>query len=411
MIAQPAQVIPALAAVPLYELLIVPCLVLAFPAIAPQLAPESLARRSITACVLGTLALAVLSELAHGLFSFKSAGFELGKMVLYYLLVPAFLDTPARLRRFLAAFAGLTVLIVVPTLLVWYGYASIPGIGFLVEGSGPGAVRRLAVFGVFGGDPNDTSLLLALALGICIAGLSAPRGRLARLLWLGPTALFLLAMLLTRSRGGLLALMAVLATYFLDRYGWRRSLPYLVGALILASQLVSDRQSDITLDQGTAQSRIQLWSGAIVAVREHPLVGIGPGRFVPTFGLVAHNSFLHAYAELGFLGGACFVGAFYAAFRTLLQLRRGGAGGRDLQAIRLCLLAMLSGYGTGLLSLSRCYTVPTYLVLGLVTAYVGATRPVPPPPAQRLDPGRILAVGALTLAAFYVFVKIFVRWG
>ena len=55
-------------------------------------------------------------------------------------------------------------------------------------------------------------------------------------------------------------------------------------------------------------------------LRQAPLFGIGVGKYEDEVGLVAHNSFVHAYTELGIFGGALFLGAFVYPLGTLHRL-------------------------------------------------------------------------------------------
>ena len=59
---------------------------------------------------------------------------------------------------------------------------------------------------------------------------------------------------------------------------------------------------------------MQLWYAGLVEMKRFPLFGIGAGMY-PDFvdGRVAHNSFVHAFVELGIFGGVIFLGAFWFA--------------------------------------------------------------------------------------------------
>ncbi len=118
--------------------------------------------------------------------------------------------------------------------------------------------------------------------------------------------------------------MAGLFLLLRTRFGWRMAV--LIGAALLPVLFVffAGRQTDLSTSGGTGQERIQLWSEGLVQFRQSPLFGIGRDRFDQEVGLVAHNSYVHAFAELGFLGGMFFVGAFVLALGSLYRLSADG---------------------------------------------------------------------------------------
>jgi O-antigen ligase len=175
------------------------------------------------------------------------------------------------------------------------------------------------------------------------------------------------------------------------------------------------RQTEIMVGQGTGQGRIQLWSDGMLLFRQNPLVGIGVDNYVKEAGHVAHNSFLHAFTEMGLSGGMLFLGAFYVALRSLHRLSSGGRQivQPELRGLQPLILALLAGYTTGMLALSLCYIVPTYTMLALATVFL-QTATVQPP----LTPMRwglpllkhVAIAGTLFLAAIYVFIRVFLHW-
>ncbi|MEJ7636577.1 MAG: hypothetical protein WKF75_00955 [Singulisphaera sp.] len=78
------------------------------------------------------------------------------------------------------------------------------------------------------------------------------------------------------------------------------------------------------------------------------------------------------------------------------------------------MMAAIAGYGAGMMPLSRSYIIPTYLILGLATAFIQIAAVDPPVPGMRLDERlalRLVAVGITFLVAMYAFVQLSVRWG
>ena len=84
-----------------------------------------------------------------------------------------------------------------------------------------------------------------------------------------------------------------------------------------------------------------------------------------------------------------------------------------MRRLRPFLAGAVTAYAVGLLSLSLCYGVPTYLVLGLTVAYTRVTPHHPALPVERFDgrvAGRIALASVGFLAMTYVLVRVFVRW-
>ncbi len=81
-------------------------------------------------------------------------------------------------------------------------------------------------------------------------------------------------------------------------------------------------------------------------------------------GQVAHNSFVHTYVELGLFGGTMFFGCFYFAMRALLDQRKQPEVIDDPISRRrtTLVLAILAGAAASMLSLSRAYGVPAYMI-------------------------------------------------
>jgi len=215
----------------------------------------------------------------------------------------------------------------------------------------------------------------------------------------------------TGSRGGLMSAAAACLAFLPARFGWRNSLPLIGAVALVLCAPIWGRQNTLNLDNpdDTFQSRLGLWSDAFDVIRSAPLFGVGQGKLVDAIGQVAHNSFLHAFADLGLFGGMLFIGAFYLVVRGVWRVSPVDA---ELARLRPYVLAVIVGYAAGLLTLSRCYTVPTQLLLGLATVYVVLASAAGRTAVPRLDWSclrRIGSVGGLFLCATYVFVRVMIR--
>jgi hypothetical protein len=419
---RPAEIVPSLEGWPIYAVLATLALAAALPFVLEQLTLRSLLDRPITACVVGMLAAVVLSHLSSFfIWGARTSGAEFLKVLLYYLLLVGVIDRLDRLRRFLACLVVLAAVAAGLAVMQYHGLIDIPALAAVEQGridpeTGEGSiVLRIVSTGIFN-DPNDLCLLLVLGMAACVHGLEDRRWGFWRFFWIAPLGLFGYAMTLTQSRGGFLGLLAAVVVFIWIRFGWRKGLPIATLALPVMFFLFAGRQTELDVGEGTAQDRIQLWSEGLTLFRRAPVFGIGCGNFVEEIGQVAHNSFLHSFAELGFFGGTMFLGAFALAFRVLQRIGPSmtRASDADLLRLRPYLMAIVAGYAAGMMSLSRTYVVPTYLILGLAAAYIEIARGQAalnlPKVSTRLT-ARLVMLGGGFLIGTYAFVRLFVHWG
>ena len=419
---RPSEIVPQFSVVPLYELMIVPCILLSLDSLLGQFAGESLRRRPVTVCVLGLWLAIVLADLSHFAFETMYDYFiEFGKVVLFYLLVAGLVNTRERLSKLMACIVAASVVVTVLAVLHYHGVIDNPAFEAMDESwlddpltGEPIVYRRLCGPGLFH-DPNDVSLIHAVNIMFCLYGASDRRRGVLRFAWLLPILLFGYAFTLTHSRGGLIALIAGLLALFVTRLGAVRAGILSAALLPLVFVLIGGRQASIDTGSGTSQGRIQIWMEGLMLFRGAPLFGIGNGQYGALVGHVAHNSYVQAYTELGLFGGVLFVGAFYYSLTTIFRLCRAGDRVADPELRRMgpYLLAATSSYTAGMLSLSENYLVTTYAILGLATAYIGLTNPDPPLPNTWFDRRmalRLVVVGVVTLVVIFLFTKYTVNW-
>jgi O-antigen ligase len=475
---RPGEIVPDFRGWPIYECLILACLAVSLPGVLKQLSARSLSENPITACVVGLLAAVVLSHLVHfRTWEARELGKEFLKIVIYYLLLVAAVDSEARLKGFLRWLLALVALAAVLALLSAHHVIQLPGVEFLAQRDVDKAtgqeitIPRLMSTGIFA-DPNDLAMILVAGVVIALWSAADPAAGILRFLGLPLVGLFGYAIYATQSRGGLLALMGALLALCHARWGWKRAALIAAVALPLLLVVFKGRITnfDAGMGEGTGRSRVELWSEGLQAFKQQPLFGIGAGNYAEEAGQVAHNSFVHAFTELGFFGGALFLGTFVAALVMLYRLRqlpspsgrgaggegvlsplahsgRGtrervpggegppaghqvlpspsgrGAGGEGvgageallppgLRRLLPYLTAMLAGFAVSMFSLSRNYVATPYLALGLATAYVqiagGQTQPLP----LRFDSRflkRLAVAGVAFLAFIYVFIRVSAR--
>jgi O-antigen ligase len=415
---RPSDIVVSLRGVPVYALLLVSCLAVSAPCVVEQLSLASLRTRPTTVCVLGLMPAAALSHLSR--FQIGPAMtivWDLFPTVLYYLLLVGVLDTSERLRRFLCwvlvFILGQTIL----ALLQHHGIIDNPALAAVQErvfddetGEITGILNRLSGAGIFA-NPNDLSRILVVGIALSLYCFDGGAPALLRPLWVAALAAFVYALVLTQSRGGLIGLGATLLVLFHARFGTRTTL-VLGGALlpVAAALFGGSRQADMSMSGGTSQQRIQFWSHGLEAFRSTPVFGTGTGTY-PEFtgGYGAHNSYVEAYVEMGFLGGTLFVGAVFGSLWACFLLGRPACQTADpaLPRVRPYLIAILAGYAVGMMSTHRTYIITTYVLIGWVVVYNSLGRADLFLPSFQVT-RRLVLRGAILSAFVLAAIKIYV---
>lgn len=362
----------------------------------------------------------VVAFLAWAMFSLVAADRWLGgASVVFRELLPGItlffltvlnLDSTRRVRATAYLLVALCLVITVEAVAAFhYGYG---GKRFLMrqgaseetggeedsfETVGDGEIVRVRSLGELN-DPND--LAQALVTVLPLAFFAWRRGRWLRnaaLVW-GPVTLMLYGVYLTRSRGGLLALIVVVFVALQRRLGHVFSLAAsgLGGAALLAFGFVGRRSMGM---DASALGRIDGWSEGLQMLKASPIWGVGYGNFTDLHRLVAHNSFVHCFAELGLVGYFIWLGTLVLTLLQGFALAR-RTGSEELPGYARLGLYSLVGFLAGALFLSRTYSTVLFLILAFVTAIIDLGRR-----AGLLERGTTLA-GWLMLVSLIEIVSI-----
>lgn len=253
---------------------------------------------------------------------------EVSKMLAFTLVALSLFQDLRRIRVLLAVLVG--------TL----GFFAVKGTLFTVLTGGQHIVYGPANTSFY--DNNDLALGLNMLLPLAIfVARSQPRGA-RRWIWGGVAACTALAVLFTYSRGGAVALAAVLGVTVLRS---RQRVPALVVCVVVALALVLLAPPQLMERFGTirdyeqdasANARFNAWRFSWNVARAHPITGGGFGVFTPEMyaiyapeegaAFVAHSVYFQAMATQGFVGLGLFV-----ALAVVTLWRAGRLRARALQ--------------------------------------------------------------------------------
>jgi O-antigen ligase len=327
-------------------------------------------RRTVVSFSLGTwcfLAFVIWSTLTLAWASYPSLAMM--KLVKYWEFLPIALvitqyawNPRVRVRLFDAFLAG-----------CWFG---VLGVFFnFARGVEAVALDGALIEGrySFGTDPNY--LALALVIGICVAcnraASDAPRWKHLFFLCYPPAAL--MAMVLTGSRGALLALVGAGVVFGICTTARIRFALLIIAAtcLVIALVLPSGPASRLTtipdeLNHGTLSGRTTLWETGEALVAERPLQGRGVGAAKGVFSVVVHNTPLELLIEGGLVSLLLFYGAFaYGIYRVWMFANRE----------RTFYLVIFTAWLIGTFSLSWDVDIITWFIVAMLFAAGSAREP------------------------------------
>jgi hypothetical protein len=310
---RPSELIAELAAVELYRWFILACLAVSLPAVLEQISLRYPGVPPVVSCVVLLLPAVFLSGFYHGNFDLiQDTVSEFVKIIIYFLLLISLVTDIGRLRQFLHWIAVFSAAVTLIAVLRYHADITLPapppkanpGIKSVMNGTfvvdktldtHTGElvdVQRMCGTGIFN-DPNDLALVLVAAIPMCLYWLTDPTKKAMRPLWFVLLLFLGYALMLTHSRGGFLALMAGLLTLFYLKFGGKKTILLALVCLPPLLAVFAGRMTTISTDEGTGQTRIQLWSDGLTLLLSSPVIGIGMDNYRQFSSHVAHQSFIH----------------------------------------------------------------------------------------------------------------------
>jgi len=229
---------------------------------------------------------------------------------------------------------------------------------------------------------DDLGLVVALSIPMVFYLLVSRKGLLVELLcWLQLGAGFC-SILLSGSRGALLAVVSALMMYplILSRLPrWQRvaSLVACFGLIACGTYLIPQSswirisQFGSELSEGTLTHRTLFWAAGLEVFRNHAFLGIGAGAYgsailrAVDLPYPAHNTFISVLVELGVIGALLVVALLASFFHCVKRMRY----------LERCLwMTLLMTWTVGVSSLTWEYRKPTWFLFGLLTAHVYSRR-------------------------------------
>src|SRR5215213_6423620 len=248
-----------------------------------------------------------------------------------YLLIGMFVDDMRKLWTVIVALVVVGLIVAIHA-IYQYAVGDLSRVGFL-NASGTVEYRVASFFP----HPNQLAGFLVMLVPLALGVMAATRNRVLRIAALLLAVLSIVGVVLTYSRGGLVALIALPLILIRDKRSW----PLIVLITLLAPSVWRDRVAEVAkTDQPEIATRLDFWAASLDMFQAHPVAGVGldsfsdayqalerPGRSYLGGGVLvapetAHNLYLNTLAEQGLIGIAALALLLGSFFAMVLRLRR-----------------------------------------------------------------------------------------
>jgi putative inorganic carbon (hco3(-)) transporter len=228
-----------------------------------------------------------------------------------------------------------------------------------------GGFSRIRYAGVFK-DPNDLGLYFLVTLPMFYYLFSNSRNLFFKFVNILSIVVVFIGIYYTNSRGTIVGLAGMLALVVTLR---RNILAIALGLIVALAALAlgPSRIAEIEVGEESAWQRVEAWYEGLQALRENPLFGIGLNGFTDRFVLVAHNSFVQVFSELGIVGYTIWLAIIYVSFRFTFRPKIIRDGDKHLD-IAGTLSLSLTGFMFAAFFITRSFESLLFILVGMCCA-------------------------------------------
>ena len=296
-----------------------------------------------------------------------NASIEILRLLIIFFSIVAIVNdgiTYTRIVRLLVAFA---VFLSINGIYQYFHGSSLGGITPIIDNS-KGGVIRVRYSGILN-DPNEFGMLLLGIVSYVYVYFLKCKGLFTRSFLLCIAVLLGFCIYLTFSRGAYLGAAFMLLLGIIYSKSRFRTLAFGgIVVLVLLTQFpqFSGLLGSISTSEESAGGRIYAWREGLAMLKYYPILGVGYGRFTEFHSYTAHNSYVLAMAENGFLGLYFFMGYICATVAALHQCLK-NVQDIEKKHVTAAIVSILTTLWC-MLFLSRTYSPISFVMFGLYTS-------------------------------------------
>jgi O-antigen ligase len=280
-------------------------------------------------------------------------------LVMYFLVVEL-VTTPRRVKIVFFVLVHLTLVLAVQGLV-----QHVTGAGFGGQKMYEGRIQAVGIFS----DPNDLALIINTVLPLMVLFVLQSRSLLVRIYAFVVSCVFVYAVFLTASRGGLLCLGLMSILLFQRKFG--KIVGVGVGLAVMGALVVlGPRMNTISPEEASSYGRLEAWVLGMQLFKSSPLFGVGYHNFMEYHFRTAHNSFVLCASELGLFGLYPWLMMIITSLRNVRFIEKEllAKGNREFALYAHAAFLALLLFVAGALLLSRTYHPSLFVLVGLCAA-------------------------------------------
>jgi putative inorganic carbon (hco3(-)) transporter len=302
------------------------------------------------------------------------------KYLLLFILMTNLLEDDSRTRKFATFFCMLAIILAVES--IQHRFSS-DGVGWANQTLGwidpdalaAGEKGRSRWIGIFDG-PGVFSVLFPVAAAFMLGALKTHKDLVSRIVLSVFLVILGCGLYCTGSRGGMLAMLAVICTYLMLCANFSFiSLAIGMGLVLLTNMLAPSYLTTLRDQSHSTSHRVEMWAEGLDMLKSNLIWGVGIGNFRKNSGfLIAHNSAIEIMGETGLIGLLLWISILYFTCTNLIS-RFQKTEDESQRWFFGALLLSVVGYVASAMFVTLEYET-YYIILAMCTA--AATNPYQP---------------------------------
>lgn len=354
--------------------------------------------------ILVFLLISIFSQLSRLYFGGALSAFvDFGKIVILYFFIVNLVDSVKKLKIFIGLLIILTLLLAIQGIMQYhtgYGWANQP----MIE-------DRITWIGTFA-DPNVLAVTYLTMLPVSMMYVFEKYNIILKTLNFFVSGTLLWGIYCTNSRGGIIAVMAIIFLFFKNRF--KNIFGLFVGTVLIISVFIfaTPRMKGISAEDESAYNRIVSWADGLQMLKQSPLLGVGYRMFTEDEFYTAHNTFILCVAETGLVGLFFWLALLCSSFKGLSLVMNSNkeiTKNGYLISIANAVNVSLIGHLVGIFFLSRLYHEPLYILIAFSAAIYNVTKKEIHALKSSFIAGdiiRIIAIELIVIIGIYGIVRI-----